>query len=154
MGDILRRAHVISRSRFVPDDRTLRPGIVFNSPVESSHGAPRPRGIGANVYELRGIHVLPSEERRVASILQRMGQSLVDAGVRNPFHVSFSGGTTPGDKQLVRMTWTSEKIESTFPGGRETPAEDTAMMTLRNELTADTWVELNELMNDDKMLDA
>jgi len=106
------------------------------------------------MYELRRTYVtLPAQERRVASILQRMGQILVDAGVRNPFHVSFSNGTTPGDKQLVRMTWTSDSIESTYRGGRENPPEYTAMMALRNELTTDTWIEFNELMDDDKIID-
>ena len=106
------------------------------------------------MYELRRTYVtLPAQERRVASILQRMGQILVDAGVRNPFHVSFSNGTTPGDKQLVRMTWTSDSIESTYRGGRENPSEYTAMMALRNELTTDTWIEFNELMDDDKIID-
>jgi len=106
------------------------------------------------MYELRRTYVtLPGKERQVASILQRMGHILVDVGVRNPFHVSFSGGTTPGDKQLVRMTWTSESIESTFRGGRENPPEYTAMMTLRNELTTDTWIEFSELMTDDKLID-
>ena len=97
---------------------------------------------------------LPGKERLVASILQRMGQILVDAGVRNPFHVSFNGGTCPGDKQLVHMTWTAEKIESTFRGGRENPAEYTKMMSVRDELTTDTWIEFSELMNDDKLIDA
>ena len=106
------------------------------------------------MYELRRTYVtLPAQERRVASILQRMGKILVDAGVRNPFHVSFSNGTTQGDKQLVRMTWTSDSIESTYRGGRENPPEYTAMMALRNELTTDTWIEFNELMDDDKIID-
>lgn len=107
------------------------------------------------MYELRRTYVtLPGKERLVASILQRMGQILVDAGVREPFHVSFSSGTTPGDKQLVRMTWTADKIESTYRGGRQNPPEYTEMMSRRNELTTDTWIEFNELMNDDKLIDA
>ena len=62
------------------------------------------------MYELRRTYVtLPGKERLVASMLQRMGQILVDAGVRDPFHVSFNGGTCPGDKQLVHMTWTAER---------------------------------------------
>jgi hypothetical protein len=107
------------------------------------------------MYELRRTYVtLPGKERLVASILQRMGQILVDAGVRTPFHVSFNGGTTPGQKQRVQMTWTAEKIESTFRGGRENPAEYTKMMSVRDELTTDTWIEFSELMNDDKLIDA
>ena len=106
------------------------------------------------MYVLGRTYVtLPAQERRVASILQRMGKILVDAGVRNTFHGSFSNGTTPGDKQLVRMTWTSDSIESTYRGGRENPPEYTAMMALRNELTTDTWIEFNELMDDDKIID-
>ncbi|MCX8250771.1 MAG: hypothetical protein OTJ98_02830 [Dehalococcoidia bacterium] len=107
------------------------------------------------MYELRRTYVtLPGKERLVASMLQRMGQILVDAGVRDPFHVSFNGGTCPGDKQLVHMTWTAEKIESTYRGGRENPAEYTKMMSARNELTTDTWIEFSELMNDAKLMDA
>ncbi len=107
------------------------------------------------MYELRRTYVtLPGKERLVASILQRMGQILVDARVRGPFHVSFNGGTCPGDKQLVHMTWTAGEIESTFRGGRENPAEYTKMMSVRDELTTDTWIEFSELMNDDKLIDA
>jgi hypothetical protein len=107
------------------------------------------------MYELRRTYVtLPGKERLVASILQRMGQILVDAGVRDPFHVSFNGGTCPGDKQLVHMTWTSEELESISRPGRENPAEYTKMMSARNELTTDTWIEFSELMNDAKLIDA
>jgi hypothetical protein len=52
------------------------------------------------------------------------------------------------------MTWTAGKIESTFRGGRENPAEYTKMMSVRDELTTDTWIEFSELMNDDKLIDA
>ncbi len=128
---------------------------MFNSQGETFPESHKLFYAGVNMYELRRTYVtLPGKERQVASIIQRMGQILVDAGMRNPFQVSFSGGTTPGDKQLVRMTWTSETIESTYRGGRENPTEYTAMMSLRNELTTDTWIEFSELMIDDKLVDA
>ncbi|HIK98088.1 MAG TPA: hypothetical protein EYG13_00915, partial [Dehalococcoidia bacterium] len=75
------------------------------------------------MYELRRTYVtLPGKERLVASILQRAGNMLVDAGLREPFHVSFNGGTTPGQKQRVQMTWTAEKIESPMRAGNQNPA--------------------------------
>jgi|GEM_PF-6774453 len=49
---------------------------------------------------------------------------------------------------------TIESIVSTYQGGHEHPAEYAAMMSVRDELTTDTWIEFNELMNDDKMIDA
>ena len=63
------------------------------------------------MYELRRTYVTqPGKERLVASILQKMGDMLVEAGLREPFHVSFNGGTCPGEKHRVHMTWTAEKI--------------------------------------------
>ena len=52
------------------------------------------------------------------------------------------------------MTWTAEELESISRPGRENPAEYTKMMSARNELTTDTWIEFSELMNDAKLIDA
>ena len=46
------------------------------------------------MYELRRTYVtIPGKERLVESILQKAGQMLVDAGLREPVHVAFNGGT-------------------------------------------------------------
>ena len=45
------------------------------------------------MYELRRTYVTqPGKERLVASILLKMGEMLVEAKLREPFHVSFNGG--------------------------------------------------------------
>ncbi|HIF13134.1 MAG TPA: hypothetical protein EYQ82_09050 [Dehalococcoidia bacterium] len=107
------------------------------------------------MYELRRTYVtLPGKERLVASILQRAGNMLVDAGLREPFHVSFNGGTTPGQKQRVQMTWTAEKIESPMRAGNQNPAGYGDFIKQRDQYTTDTWLEISELMNDDKLVDA
>ena len=105
------------------------------------------------MYELRRTYVtLPGEEKRVASLLQRQGEILVEAGQRSPFHVSFNGGTCPGEKQRVHMTWTAEKIESPFRAGRVTLPAYTALRTERNKYTTDTWIEITELMTSDQLV--
>jgi hypothetical protein len=107
------------------------------------------------MYELRRTYVtLPGKERLVASLLQKAGQLLVDAGQRYPFHVSFTGGTAPGQKGRVYMTWTAVTIESTMRGGLKKPAGYRELFVERDPFCTDTWIEFNELMNDDKMIDA
>ena len=96
----------------------------------------------------------PGKERLVASILQRAGNMLVEAGLREPFNVSFNGGTTPGQKQRVQMTWTAEKIESPMRAGNQNPDGYGDFIAQRDQYTTDTWLEISELMNDDKMVDA
>ena len=106
------------------------------------------------MYELRRTYVtLPGEERRVASLLQKQCEILVEAGQRSPFHVSFNGGTCPGEKQRVYLTWTAEKIESPYRAGNVMPPAYAAIGTERNKYTTDTWIEIAELMNSDKLAD-
>ena len=107
------------------------------------------------MYELRRTYVtLPGKERLVASILQKAGNMLVEAGMRNPFHVSFNGGTTPGEKQRVQVKWTSEKLESPMRAGNQNPEGYGEFIKDRDQYTTDTWLEISELMNDDKLVDA
>ena len=106
------------------------------------------------MYELRRTYVTqPGKERLVASMLQQSGNMLVEAGLREPFHVSFNGGTCPGEKQLVHMTWTAEKIESPMRSSNQYPPGYAELREQRNQYTTDTWLEINELMNTDKMID-
>ncbi len=106
------------------------------------------------MYELRRTYVTqPGKERLVASMLQQSGNMLVEAGLREPFHVSFNGGTCPGEKQLVHMTWTAEKIESPMRASNQYPPGYAELREQRNQYTTDTWLEINELMNADKMID-
>ena len=107
------------------------------------------------MYELRRTYVtLPGKERLVASILQKAGNMLVEAGMRNPFHVSFNGGTTPGQKQRVQVTWTSAKLASPMRAGTQNPEGYGEFIKDRDQYTTDTWLEISELMNDDKLVDA
>ena len=106
------------------------------------------------MYELRRTYVTqPGKERIVASLLQRMGEVLVEAGQRSPFHVSFNGGTCPGEKQRVHMTWTAETIESPMRAGNVLPPRYIAHRAERDKHTTETWIEINELMNADKLVD-
>ncbi len=106
------------------------------------------------MYELRRTYLTQTgKERIVASLLQRMGEVLVEAGQRSPFHVSFNSGTCPGEKQLVYMTWTSENIESPMRAGNVMPPRYTELRAERDKHTTDTWIEFNELMNADKLVD-
>ena len=106
------------------------------------------------MYELRRPYVhLPVTETHVASNLQNARQRLVYAWLGEPFHVSFNGGTCPGQKQRVQMTWTAEKIESPMRAGKQSPAGYGEFIKQRDEYTTDTWLEISELMNADKMID-
>jgi hypothetical protein len=107
------------------------------------------------MYELRRTYVTqPGKERLVASVMQKMGALLVEAGLRAPFHVSFNGGTCPGEKQRVHMTWTAETIESPMRAGNVYPAGYAELQKIRNQYTTDTWLEIHELMHPDKMVEA
>jgi hypothetical protein len=107
------------------------------------------------MYELRRTYrTQPGKERLVASLLQKAGTLLVEAGLRAPFHVSFNGGTCPGEKHLVHMTWTAEKIESPMRAGHVYPPGYAQLRQQREQFTTDTWLEINELMHDDKMIDS
>ena len=107
------------------------------------------------MYELRRTYVTqPGKERLVASMLQKMGTMLVKAGLREPFHVSFNGGTCPGEKQLVHMTWTAEKIESPMRANNTYPDGYFELIQERAPFVTDTWLEINELMHADKMVDS
>jgi hypothetical protein len=52
------------------------------------------------------------------------------------------------------MTWTAETIESTMRGGLKKPDGYRDLFIERDPHCTDTWIEFNELMNDDKMVDA
>ncbi len=106
------------------------------------------------MYELRRTYITePGKERLVASVMQQMGNLLVDAGLRDPFHVSFNSGTCPGDKHRVYMTWTAEKIESPMRAGNHYPEGYADLQKIRNQYTLDTWLDVTELMHPDKMVD-
>lgn len=103
------------------------------------------------MYELRRVYAtLPGEERRVASLLVEMGEVLLEAGLRAPSTVSFNGGTCPGEKQRVYMTWTTEKIESTFRAGNVQPERYVELRTQRDQYTTDTWLQITEVMTAEK----
>lgn len=106
------------------------------------------------MYELRRTYVTqPGKERLVASILQKMGTLLVNAGMRNPFHISFNSGTCPGEKQRVHVTWTSETLKSPMRAGNQYPVGYAELQQQRGPHVTDTWLEIHELMNPDKMID-
>lgn len=106
------------------------------------------------MYELRRTYVTqPGKERLVASILLKMGNMLVEAGLREPFNVSFNGGTCPGEKCQVHMTWTAERLESPMRAGLKYPDGYAELQKQRAPHITDTWLEINELMHADKMID-
>lgn len=106
------------------------------------------------MYELRRTYITqPGKERLVASVMHKMGNLLVEAGLRDPFHVSFNGGTCPGEKNRVHMTWTAEKIESPMRAGNQYPEGYSELQKIRNQYTVDTWLEVHELMHADKLID-
>ncbi len=106
------------------------------------------------MYELRRTYVTqPGKERLVASMLHKMGNMLVEAGLREPFHVSFNGGTCPGEKNQVHMTWTAEKLESPMRADLTYPAGYAELIQQRAPFVTDTWLEINELMHPDKLID-
>ena len=107
------------------------------------------------MYELRRTYkTVPGKERLVASILQRMGELVVEAGKRSPFTIAFNGGTCPGEKQLVHMTWTAESLESPLKASGEHPPGYDELIKKRDVHTIDTWIEFRELMTPEKLIDS
>ena len=52
------------------------------------------------------------------------------------------------------MTWTATRIESPMRAGNQNPPGYAELRQRREQYPTDTWLEINELMYDEKMVDA
>ena len=91
--------------------------------------------------------------RKVATLAYQEAQIFKDAGQRTDFSVYFNGGTTPAEKDSVVLEWTDASIQSIYRESNDIPEGALQVGREISELTIDHRLEINELLNPDKMLD-
>lgn len=102
----------------------------------------------------RGWRVADAGDTRlVATLVAEIGRIYEEAGQREPTRVYFNGGTTPGDKGVVFMEWTAERLESPYRAGNVLPNDRLDPGAKVRELTTESWIEFHELFTPDKAVD-
>ncbi len=92
----------------------------------------------------------PMEARRAATLAAKIGEAYAKAGQRSSIQISFNGGTLPGEINRVYMRWIAASIESPYRGNNEIPSEARELGAKMREITVRTWIELEELLTEDK----
>jgi hypothetical protein len=92
----------------------------------------------------------PRNTRMVATIVAEIGKNYEASGGREPTRVYFNGGTTPGEKGVVFMEWTAERLESPYRAGNVLPEDPRGLSAKVRELTTESWIEFWESMTPDK----
>lgn len=85
----------------------------------------------------RVIKVKPGNTRKAAEILAKIGDAYEKAGQRSPSRVYWSGGSVPGQNDLVYIDWTTETIDTPSRQGLQHPG--------------DLFVELDEYQEDSNL---
>lgn len=95
----------------------------------------------------------PRDTRLAATIVAEIGKDYEASGQRGPTTISFNGGTTPGERGIVSMSWVAERIESPYRGDNTPPEDTRGLRTHLRELTTESWIEFSELMTTDKAVE-
>ncbi|MFL2756738.1 MAG: hypothetical protein ACJ0BE_05730 [Dehalococcoidia bacterium] len=96
----------------------------------------------------------PGKAREVATLAHKAAKNYNDAGQREEgFRVYFNIGTTPGEKNIVVLSWTADSLESVFRGENDVPKENIKIWKALVSLTEDNWIEFDEFLTDEKMVD-
>ena len=76
------------------------------------------------MYRLRRVYrTKPGEAANVAKLVYQQAKLFRDAGQRSDFTVSFNGYTLPGERNIVILEWTDDKILSPHRTGNDIPQE-------------------------------
>lgn len=95
----------------------------------------------------------PGQARKVATLAYRAAEAYNQAGMRGDFSVYFNPGTTPGEKNIVVLQWTDDALRSVMRGDNDIPDKSLEMWRKLMAHTEDNWIEINEFLTPDKMLD-
>ena len=96
----------------------------------------------------------PGKAREVSTLAYKAAQNYNDVGQRSDdFKVYFNIGTTPGEKNIVVLAWTADSLESVMRGENDVPKENIKIWKALVSLTEDNWIEFDEFLTPDKMVD-
>ena len=95
----------------------------------------------------------PGQARKVATLAYRAAEAYHQAGMRGEFSVYFNPGTTPGEKNIVVLQWTDDTLQSVMRGDNDIPSRSMEMWKALMGHTEDNWIEFNEFLTPDKMID-
>jgi len=105
------------------------------------------------MYLIRRIYTVePGKARRVATLIDTIGQAYEEAGIRSPSRVYFNSGTTPGEKNTVVMEWTDETLRTPYRDDRVYAEGLDAVTAEIGELATESAVEFWELMTPSKRI--
>jgi|TARA_B110000263_G_scaffold72968_1_gene63802 hypothetical protein len=96
----------------------------------------------------------PGYVRQVATLAYKAAEHYNVAGQRGDnFSVYFNIGTTPGEKNIVVLAWTDDNLQSVMRGENQPPGESLKIWKALLEITEDNWIEFDEFLTSDKMVD-
>ena len=76
------------------------------------------------MYRIRRVYrTKPGEAGNVAKLVYAQAKLYRDAGHRGDFSVSYNGYTLPGERNIVILEWTDDKIMSPGREGNNIPQE-------------------------------
>ena len=105
------------------------------------------------MYHLRRVYkTKPGEARKVATLAHLEAQILRDAGQRGEFNVYFNPETTPGEKNRVVLQWNDDMIGSIFRSENDVPYKALEIQRESVDLTENNWLEINELLTSEKIV--
>ena len=96
----------------------------------------------------------PGKVREVATLAHRAAQNYSSAGQREDgFRVYSNIGTTPGEKNIVVLSWTADSLESVFRAENDIPKQNVKIWKALVSLTEENWIEFDEFLTSDKMVE-
>ena len=105
------------------------------------------------MYHLRRAYrSKPGQARKVAMLDHLEVQIFRDVSQRGEFNGYFNHGNTTGEKNRVVLQWNDDMIRSIFRSENDIPYKALEIQRELVDLTEDNWLEINELLTPEKMV--
>ena len=105
------------------------------------------------MYHLRRAYrSKPGQARKVAMLDHLEAPIFRDVGQRGEFNGYFNPGNTTGEKNRVVLQWNDDMIRSIFRSENDIPYKALEIQRELVDLTEDNWLEINELLTPEKMV--
>jgi hypothetical protein len=108
------------------------------------------------VYKIRRTYETIDERgsaKKVAELVYKQAKVYRDAGQRNDFTVSYNSGTLPGEKNIVILEWTADKIISPGRPDNTVPPEAIEIAMKYRPMVEDDYIEFFEMIDPERMND-
>ena len=105
------------------------------------------------VHVKRVFRAKPGQTRKVSTLAYRAADAYHQVGMRGEFSGYFGPGTTLGEKNIVVLQWTDDTLKSVVRDDNDSPSKSLGMWKELMEHTEENWIEFNELLTPDKMID-